>query len=458
MYDLTIIGYGPGGYEASLLALRKGLKIAVVEESKLGGNCLNRACIPTKYYWNGAKFLEKLEIFNNYGILIEKKGIDFHMAFEKKNEAIKYLRKSLRQLLKSKKVNIFKGRGKIIDRNKVLVVDKDGDKKIIETKNILIATGSKPISIGNLKLDNNYIISTDYLLEKMDSLPSSILIVGGGVAGCELGYILKSYGVDVYIVELKDRLLPSKDTSKDISKYLLRKFKKLGIKTYLNTTVEDYEIRDSKVLVKLSNGKNLEVDKILLSVGRAPNTSDIDEIGIIKDERGFIKVDEYMRTNYENIYACGDVVNSPMLAYTSSLEGKVAVKNIIGENVKINYGYIPYAIFSAYEISYIGLNEETANEKNIEIVSGLYSYSFNEKAVDEGETDGFIKLFFNKENKKFVGGYILGASASELIHLLEVALKEGYTAEDLHHLIYFHPSLSEIIPFASYDVAEGKLF
>ncbi len=458
MYDLTIIGYGPGGYEASLLALRKGLKIAVVEKSKLGGNCLNRACIPTKYYWTGAKFLEKLEIFNNYGIMIEKKGIDFYRAFEKKNEAIKYLRKSLRQLLKSKKVNIFKGRGKIIDKNKVLVIDKDGNEEIIETKNILIATGSKPISIGNLKLDNHYIVSTDYLLEKMDSLPSSILIVGGGVAGCELGYILKSYGVDVYIVELKDRLLPSKDTSKDISKYLLRKFKKLGIKTYLNTTVEDYEIRDSKVLVKLSNGKNLEVDKILLSVGRAPNTSDIDEIGIIKDERGFIKVDEYMRTNYGNIYACGDVVNSPMLAYTSSLEGKVAVKNIIGENVKIDYGYIPYAIFSAYEISYIGLNEETAKEKNIKIVSGLYSYSFNEKAVDEGETDGFIKLFFNKENKKFMGGYILGASASELIHLLEVALKEGYTAEDLHYLIYFHPSLSEIIPFASYDIAEGKLF
>ena len=458
MYDLTIIGYGPGGYEASLLALRKNLKIAVVEESKLGGNCLNRACIPTKYYWTGAKFQEKLKIFENYGILVEKRGIDFYKAYEKKNEAIKYLRKSLRQLLKSKKVKVFKGRGKIIDKNKVLVVDKDGNREIIQTKNILIATGSKPISVGNLKLDNQFVLSTDYLLEKLDKLPKSILIIGGGVAGCELGYILKSYGVDVYIVELKDRLLPSKETSKDISKYLLRKFKKLGIKTFFNTTVKDYDIKENSIHVELSNGESLQVDKILLSVGRAPNTSDIDEIGIEKDERGFIKVDEFMRTNYQNIYACGDIVNSPMLAYTSSLEGKTAVKNIIGENLKVEYNHIPYAIFTAYEIGYIGLNEETAKEKGIDIVFGLYSYSFNEKAVDEGETDGFIKLFFNKEDKRFVGGYILGASASELIHILELALKEGYRAEELHNLIYFHPSLSEIIPFASYDIAEGKLF
>ena len=458
MYDLTIIGYGPGGYEASLLALRKNLKIAVVEESKLGGNCLNRACIPTKYYWTGAKFQEKLKIFENYGILVEKRGIDFYKAYEKKNEAIKYLRKSLRQLLKSKKVKVFKGRGKVIDKNKVLVVDKEGNREIIQTKNILIATGSKPISVGNLKLDNQFVLSTDYLLEKLDKLPKSILIIGGGVAGCELGYILKSYGVDVYIVELKDRLLPSKETSKDVSKYLLRKFKKSGIKTFFNTTVKDYDIKENSIYVELSNGESLQVDKILLSVGRAPNTSDIDEIGIEKDERGFIKVDEFMRTNYQNIYACGDIVNSPMLAYTSSLEGKTAVKNIIGENLKVEYNHIPYAIFTAYEIGYIGLNEETAKEKGIDVVSGLYSYSFNEKAVDEGETDGFIKLFFNKEDKRFVGGYILGASASELIHILELALKEGYRAEELHNLIYFHPSLSEIIPFASYDIAEGKLF
>ncbi|RUM59797.1 MAG: pyridine nucleotide-disulfide oxidoreductase [Persephonella sp.] len=458
MYDLVIIGYGPGGYSASLLALRKGLNIAIVEESKLGGNCLNRACIPTKYYWTGAKFIEKLDVLSNYGIFIDKNKIDFKQAFEKKNEAIKYLRKSLRQLLKSKKVNVYKGKGKIIDKNKILVVDKDGNQSIVEAKNIIIATGSKPNSVGNLKLDNKYIMSTDFLLEKLDNLPKSVLIVGGGVAGCELGYILNKYGVNVYIVELKDRLLPSRDVSKDISRHLLRKFKKLGIKTFFNTTIEDYKIENGFIDVKLSNGENLKVGKIVLSVGRVPNSDNIDEIGIEKDNKGFIKVNQFLQTNYSNIYAIGDVIKSPMLAYTSSMEGEIAVKNILGEKIQPSYEYIPYAIFSAYEIAYIGLNEETAKEKGINITYGMYSYSFNEKAVDESDTDGFIKLFFDKSDKRFLGGYIMGSFASELMHLLEIALRESYTAEQLHNLIYFHPSITEIIPFASYDVAEGKLF
>ena len=458
MYDLIILGFGPGGYEATLLALRKKLKVAIVERDKLGGLCLNRACIPTKYFWNGAKQIEKLKKLDNYGIDIYDFSISWTKAFEKKNEAIKGIRKGLRQLLKTKKVSVYKGTGKIVDKNKVLVKKKDGTEEIIEGKNILIATGSIPSSIGGIEIDEDKIISTDYLLGKMDKLPESMLIVGGGVAGCELGYILSVYGCKVYIVELMDRLLPSKSIAKDISKYLLRKFKSLGITTYLNTTVKNYEKTENSIIVNLSNGEQLEVEKIMLSVGRKPNTEDIDSIGIEKDKRGFIKVNEYMQTNFNNIYACGDIVNSPMLAYISSLEGKTAVKNILGEKVKIDYSNIPYAIFTAYEIGTVGLNEEEAKEMRINTVSGIYTYSYNEKAVDELETEGFIKLIFEKETKKLLGGYIVGVSASELIHILEMAIKNGYTAEDLHKLVYFHPSLSELIPFASFDIAEGKLF
>ena len=458
MYDLIVIGFGPGGYEATLLALRKKLKVAIVEKDKLGGLCLNRACIPTKYFWNGAKQIEKLKKLNNYGINIYDYSISWTDAFEKKNEAIKGIRKGLRQLLKTKKVPIYKGIGKIIDKNKVLVKKSDGTEKIVEGKNILISTGSIPSSIGGIEIDEDKIISTDYLLGKMDKLPKSILIVGGGVAGCELGYILSVYGCKVYIVELMDRLLPSKTVAKDISRYLLRKFKKLGITTYLNTTVKDYEKTENSVIVNLSNGERLEVEKVMLSVGRKPNTENLDSIGIEKDKRGFIKVNEYMQTNIDNIYACGDVVFSPMLAYVSSLEGKTAVKNILGEKTEIDYSNIPYAMFTAYEIGTVGLNEEEAKEKGINTVSGIYTYSYNEKAVDELETDGFIKLVFEKETKRLIGSYIVGSSASELIHTLEMAIKNNYTAEDLHRFVYFHPSLSELIPFASFDIAEGKLF
>jgi len=458
MYDVIILGFGPGGYEATLLALRKGLKVAVVEPRKLGGNCLNRACIPVKYLWTGAKNIEKLKKLKKYGINITEQSIDYTQAFKSKDEAIKYLRKSLRQLLKTKKVPHFKGYGKIIGQNKVLVRDKEGNEEIIEGKNIIIATGSKPISLGNLKLDEEYIISTDYLLEKLDNLPKEILIVGGGVAGVELAYTLSSYGANIHVVEIKDRLLPVPYIAKEVSRFLQRKFKQQKINLYLNTTVDSYEITNGKVKVKLSDGKELTVDKIILSVGRKPNTDDIDEIGIEKDERGFIKVNEYMQTNYPNIYAIGDVVNTPMLAYVSYLEGKVAIRNIIGERVKANYDFIPYAIFTSQEIASVGLTEEEANEKGIETISGMYPFSYNEKAVDENDTEGFARLIFRKEDKKLIGGYIVGHGASELIHIIEMALKNGYTAEDMHNFVYFHPSLSEVLGYSSYDVAEGKLF
>jgi dihydrolipoamide dehydrogenase len=458
MYDIIILGFGPGGYEATSLALRKKLKVAVVEPKKLGGNCLNRACIPVKYLWSGAQNIEKLSKFGKYGIKVNSFSIDYTEAFKNKDEAIKYLRKSLRQLLKTKKVPIYKGYGKIIGENKVLVKDKEGKEEIIEGKNIIIATGSKPMSIGNIKLDEEYILSTDYVLEKLDKLPKSLLIVGGGVAGVELAYTLSKYGAEIYLVEIQDRLLPLKNIPKDVSRFLQRKFKELKINYYLNTTIENYLIKDGKIEVNLSNGENFSVDKIILSVGRKPNTEDIDDIGIEKDEKGFIKVNEYMQTNYKNIYAIGDVVNSPMLAYVSYLEGKVAIKNIQGENVKVDYSYIPYAIFTAQEIAVVGLTEEEAKEKGIKTISGMYPFSYNEKAVDENDTEGFVKLIFEKETKKLIGGYIVGHGASELVHHIEMALRNNYTAEDIHKFIYFHPSLSEIFNYASYDIAEGKLF
>lgn len=459
MFDLIIIGMGPGGYEAALTALRKKINVAIVEKSKLGGNCLNRACIPTKYLRSGAHSIEKLQKLKAYGIEVKDYSIDYKTAFENKEKSIGFLRKSLEQLLKSKKVPVFKGKGKIIDKNKVEVSYPDGSKEIIEGKNIIIATGSYPASVGKLIPDGNYIITTEDYMEKLDTLPESMLIVGGGVAGCEIGYIAKSYGCQVYITELQDRLLPSDIISPEISKNLLKKLNSVGIKTFFNTTVEDFSIEESKIKVKLSNGEIIVVDKILLTVGRKPNTQDIDTIGIEKDEKGFIKVNSYLQTNFENIYAIGDVVNSPMLAHIASYEAKIVLHNITSQDKKIpDYTLTPWAIFSGYEIGHVGLNEETAKKQGLEVISGYYPFTYNEKAVDELEPEGYVRLYFEKNSKKIIGVDVVGIGASEIIHQIAVFIKEGYTADQVHEFIYFHPSLSEIFAYASYDIAVGKLF
>ncbi len=458
MFDLIIIGTGPGGYEAIMTALRMGLNIAVVEKDKLGGNCLNRACIPTKYFRTGAHLVEKLNVVNEYGIILGDYKLDYTKAWEGKEKAIGFLRRSLEQLLKAKKTPVYRGVGKIVDKNKVEITKTDGTKEVIEGKYILIATGSVPVSIGNIKIDGEYVISTEDYMDKLTQLPEKVLVVGGGVAGCELGYIMNKYGTEVHIVELQDRLLPSPIISTEISRFLHRKFKKLGINTYLKTTLENYEIKDGKIHCKLSNGEELTVDKILLSVGRKPNT-DIDTIGIEKDERGFIKVNKHLQTNFENIYACGDVVNSPMLAHVASYEARIAVNNMFNETKEeVDYSLVPWAIFTAYEIAHVGLNEEQAKQQRIETVSGYYPYTYNEKAVDEHESEGFVRLVFEKNSQKIIGASVVGIGASEIIHELAFAIKDGYTAKDLHEFIYFHPSLSEIFIYATYDIVVGKLF
>ncbi|MCX7738496.1 MAG: dihydrolipoyl dehydrogenase [Hydrogenothermaceae bacterium] len=458
MFDLVIIGMGPGGYEATLTALRKKLNIAIVEKDKLGGNCLNRACIPTKYLRNAAHQIEKLRKIADYGIELEGYRVDYREAFEAKNRAVASLRNSLINLLKSKKVSVYKGRGKIVGRHKVEVLYQDGSSEVIEGKNIIIATGSVPSSVDSLIPDSMDVITTEDFMDNLSTLPENMLVVGGGVAGCELGYISSIFGTKITIVEKGDRLLPSRLISKEISKHLQKKFSQLGIKTYFRAVVENVDKEGEKLKVSLSNGDTVEVDKILLTVGRSPNTREIDSIGIDKDERGFIKVNSYLQTNFENIYAIGDVINSPMLAHVASYEAKLVIHNILGEKVSPDYSLVPWAIFSGYEISHVGLNEEEAKERGIETVSGYYPFLYNEKAVDELEPEGYVRLYFEKESLRVVGADVVGVGASELIHQIALFIKNGYTAKDIHEFIYFHPSLSEIFRYATYDLAVGKLF
>jgi len=459
MYDLIIIGSGPGGYEAIMTALRMRLKIAVVEKGKLGGNCLNRACIPTKYYRAGAHFLEKSSKAENYGIDLSINNISFTKAKEGKDKAIGFLRKSFAQLLKAKKVPVYKGKGVVIDKHKVRIEKEDGTKEVIQGNYILIATGSVPSSVGDIVPDRKYILTTEDFMENLQELPESLLVIGGGVAGCEISYISALYGAKTTIVEIKNRLLPIPTVPDEVSKLLQRKFRKQGINFKLGVYVKEYQFEDGQVRFTLSDGTDISVEKALLSVGRKPNTADIDTIGLEKDEKGFLKVNEYLQTSIENIYACGDVVNSPMLAHVASYEARVAIKNMFSDKKEeVDYSVLPWAIFTAFEIAHVGLSENEARKKGFETVSGYYPFMYNEKAVDELETDGFVRLVFDKKTGQILGGTIVGIEASELIHVVAYALKNQMTATQIHEFIYFHPSLSEIFLFATYDVAVGKLF
>lgn len=459
MYDLIVIGTGPGGYEAILTALRKKLNIAVVEKGKLGGNCLNRACIPTKYLRNAAHQIEKLKKVSDYGIEIENLKVNYQKAFEGKEKAITFLRNSFANLLKSKKVPVYRGKGRVVGKHQVEVSNPDGTSQIIEGKNIIVATGSVPSSIGGIVPDGQTIITTEDFMDRLTELPETMVVVGGGVAGCEIGYISAVFGCKVTIVEKADRLLPSKIISKEVSKHLQKKFNQLGIKTVFGVSVEKVEKSGSKLSLTLSDGQTLETDKVLLTVGRVPNTADIDTIGIEKDERGFIRVNQHLQTSFENIYSIGDTISSPMLAHTASYEAKVAIHNITEEDkIQPDYSLVPWAIFSGYEIAHVGMNEEEAAEKGIEVESGYYPFMYNEKAVDELEPDGYTRLYFDKKTKQIVGADIVGTGASELIHQVAMFIKAGYTPKEIHDFIYFHPSLSEIFAYATYDLAVGKLF
>ncbi|WP_456463659.1 dihydrolipoyl dehydrogenase [Persephonella sp.] len=459
MYDLIIIGTGPGGYEAIMTALRLKLNIAVIEKNKLGGNCLNRACIPTKYYRAGSHFIDKLKKAEKYGVDIETKNISFKNAKLNKDQAIGFLRKSLSQLLKSKKTPVYKGIGKITGKNQVEITKEDGSKETIEGRYILIATGSVPTSVGGITPDGEYVITTEDFMERLEEIPETLCVIGGGVAGCEIGYIASTYGSKVTIIEIKDRLLPIPSISLEVSRNLKRVMNKKGIDVRLNTYVKEYSVENSKVVLTLSDGSEITADKVLLSVGRKPNTSDIDQIGIEKDKRGFIKVNDYLQTNFDNIFACGDVVNSPMLAHVASYEARVAIKNMFMEKKeKRDYSVLPWAIFTAFEIAHVGLTEDEAKEKGIQTVTGYYPYTYNEKAVDELESEGFVRLVFDKDSRKILGATVVGIEASEIIHVMAFALKKEMTANEIHDFIYFHPSLSEIFLSATYDVAVGKLF
>lgn len=450
---LIVLGAGPGGYVAAIKAAQLGAKVTIIEDTEVGGTCLNRGCIPTKALIASAEAIDKIKRAEEYGIEIKGEiSCNLSKIIERKNKVVAIQVKGIRSLFKSWGIKLLEGRGKIKDVNKIDVALKDGSNKTAEGDNIIIATGSRPARISLFPFDGKDIITSDEALN-ITEIPKSILIVGAGVIGCEFAFILKELGAEVTIVEMLSHAVATED--EEISEILERELKKRKIRLILNTKIEKIgRGSDGGLTAFLSDGKQIKTEKVLVSIGRALNTENIglEELGIKKGKKGEIEVNSRMETNVKGIYAIGDVVGGIMLAHVASTEGIVAAENIMGHSREMDYNIVPAGIFTMPEIGSVGLREKQANEKGIDIKIGRFQFRGLGKAHAMGEIAGMAKIIADAKTDRVLGLHIIGAHAADLVHEGAVAMKLGAKAKDIAATIHAHPTLSEAIMEASEDL------
>ena len=450
--DVVIIGGGPGGYVSAIKAAHLGLKAVLVEKDKLGGVCLNRGCIPTKALVSTAELLNHLQRAGEFGIQVKDYSFDFPAIMKRKDLITRRLSSGVEQLMKANQVRVVRGEGQIIEPGKVEVTDTAGEKEVIKTKNIIIATGSKVMKLPIPGIDSEGVITSDEALS-LSELPSRMLIVGGGVVGIEFAGIFRALGVEVKVVEMLPRILLSID--EEIARRLTQLLKRKGIEILTDCKVKEIKKANQNLEVLVSTTdkeKKLEAEKVLSAAGRVPELGNIDvqRLGIELDGKA-IKVDEKMRTNIPGIYAVGDVVGKIMLAHVASREGIVAVENISGKEVLMDYKVVPNCVFSMPEVASVGLTEEEARKENNNIKVSKFPFMANGKALGMGETEGMVKIIADGDTLELLGVHILGAHVSDLIAEGTLALSMEATALEIVNTIHAHPTLAEAIA----EAAEG---
>jgi dihydrolipoamide dehydrogenase len=445
MYDLIILGCGSGGIEAAKEALKYTRKIACIEKTpdEIGGTCLNRGCVPTKFLHEGAHLSEKIENAAFWGLEASLNNVNLVEAIKNaKEKVIKVVREATYKFLKAKGVEfIFSKNNRFIDENKL-----ETEKGILEGKYFLIATGSRPSSVPGVVPDGEYILDTDSIW-KIKETPKRLLIVGGGAAGVEFAYILKRLGVEeVHLVELMDRLLPTfSNVSDDLVRRLERALTKLGIDIRKKTVVEKIDKENKKV--KLSDGITLEVDKVLLTVGRKPNTDNLnlEKIGIKLLRKGHIEVKNGYRTAVENIFAVGDVIPTPALAHVAKHEAILAVRNMFkNRSDELDYSLVPSVVHSAYQLGFFGLGEKTLKEKGEKFSVKMTTLRAVAKALSEKD-EGVIKVFTSPEGNIFGANVLTMKNTNSLLHLLLLAKVKGMKVNELKEIVWDHPTVEEVL-------------
>lgn len=442
--DLIVIGGGPGGYVAAIRAAQLGAKVTLVEEDKVGGTCLNRGCIPTKTLYKNAQVIQTLKKTEDFGIELNGYDLDMKKVQERKQDVVNRLCSGVEQLLKESGVEVLSGKGSLADRSTVSVTLSSGNTELVKGKNILIATGSVPSRIPVSGLDLPGVMTSNEVLE-LGYVPKSMVIIGGGVVGIEFAGIFQSFGTQVTVVEFLPRILPSVD--EEIVKRATMYLKKKGIKIETGVKVKEI-LQGNEGLRVLAEGKSGDLEfsgeVVLVSAGRSINTEglNLDEVGVSYQRSGII-VNSCFETSVPGIYAIGDVIGGQMLAHVASDEGKAAVENIFGLEGKINYDAIPSCVFSFPEIAGVGLTEEEAKKRGISYLTSKFMFAGNGKALTMGESDGFVKVLAEQNNKQIIGVHILGPQASDLIHEGALMVEHGMTVADIGHMTHAHPTLAE---------------
>ena len=438
---LTIIGGGPAGYAAALYASNFDLEVTLIESDTLGGTCLNRGCIPAKYWLHVAELNHEIETSSDFGININEKTIDWAKTAEKRFEIINNLVSGIGMLLNSKKVNVLEGWGTIKDKNSVLVKKADGEEIVLESDFILLATGSKPRSIPNIEIDNEYVITSDSALN-WEQPPNKVCVIGAGAIGCEFASLLNDLGSEVTVVELAKEILPGLD--KRTSGELRKQLSKRGVNFKLGTSVDS--VNDKSVY--FSDGDNENFECVLVAVGRAPLTENIglEEVGI-KINNGFVEANlQTLQTAVENIYALGDIVDgTPQLAHVAFAEAISSVTHIAtGDNSPINYDAIPYVVYTRPELAEVGVNSDKAKDLGIKINQSQHSFAGIGRAMIQNQNEGLVKVY-SEENGPIVGASVCGPAAGEMIHELMYMIGWEALPEEASEFIHAHPTLSEAI-------------
>jgi len=455
-FEVVIIGGGPGGYVCAIRLAQLGIKTACIESrGTLGGTCLNVGCIPSKSLLNLSENFHKAKHFSNLGIEVGKIKLNLKKMMKNKDEAVNILTKGIEFLFKKNKVTYYKGRGSFKTYNQISIVDDKNKKIVIETDKTIISTGSEPVSLPGIKFDEKVIISSTGALS-LSTVPKKMVVVGGGYIGLEMGSVWSRLGAEVHVIEFLDHITPGMD--KEISKEFLQILKKQGINFHLETKVDSIK-KNNKIVTVLTTNKegkkiNFSCDVVLISVGRKPNTKNLnlESIGVLLDDKKRIKVNNKFQTNVDNIYAIGDVIKGPMLAHKAEEEGIAIAELIAGQSGHVNYDTIPGVIYTFPEVASIGKTEEQLKNLNIKYKIGKFPFMANSRAKAINEPQGFVKILADEKTDKVLGTHIIGSNAGEMIAEIAIAMEFGASSEDIARTCHAHPTFSEAIKEAALSV------
>jgi dihydrolipoamide dehydrogenase len=443
-FDVVVVGGGPGGYAAALYGAAAGLRVAVVERDKVGGTCLHRGCIPAKQFLETATVFRTVAGAKEFGVVADQPSVDFAAAQARKQKVVNQLWKGLQTLMKGRKITTVIGTGRL-GPNHLVTVD-DGT-ELRATRGVILASGSAPRTLPGFDVDGRFVLTSDEVLA-LDRLPSSAAVIGGGAIGCEFASMLSDLGTQVTILEALPKILPGCD--RDVADVVVRSFKRRGIDVRTGVQVQGHEPSGDQTTVRLGDGSSVTVDAVVMSVGRRPlsDTLGLDETNVEVDGRGFVVVDEHLRTTEEGVYAVGDVVNTPQLAHVGFAEAIVAVKDILGEPaVAVDYQKVPWCIYCFPEVAFAGLSEEAARDAGYDVAVSKHRFGGNSRALIVGEPEGLVKVIAEKgpdgKAGRLLGVHMVGPWVTEQLAEGYLSVNWEATPDDVSQFIHPHPTLSE---------------